>query len=65
MKGYLFTGILLMIAIIKLVAFFLYPNKEVSLFGTKTEPWIYGLVWGGAGILSLLGIINQYRNNKL
>jgi len=64
-KTYLFTTILLMVAIFKLVAFYLNPNKKVKLLSIETEPWVYILAWSLAGILALLGIINQYRSTKL
>lgn len=49
----------------KLVAVFLNPHKKVKLFSIETETWVYILVWSVAGILALLGMINQYRSSKL
>lgn len=65
MKTYLFTTILLMVAIVKLVAYFLNPHKKVKLFSIETEPWVYVLIWSVAGILAIMRIINQYRSSKL
>lgn len=65
MKNYVLTILLLCLAIFKLTVLYLYPNKETSLFSLKTEPWVYGLVWATAGLLAILGIVNQYRSTKL
>jgi len=65
MKNYFFTIILLCLSIFKLTVLFLYPGKEVSLFSVNTTPLVYGIVWSIAGILAILGIVNQYKSTKL